>query len=285
MDLRKRKEGVGGSDVAAILGLSRFDNTAVNVWMDKLSDTVPEEPKADDPKTSCMYWGKVLEPEILTAYANKTRNDIVRGNEIEQLQHPEFPWLIANIDGFAFDSKNNGEKILVEVKNCDFAKYGVWGEEWTDVIPIDYLYQVQHYLNVTGLNRADVAARINGILKIYSVCRDDGIINAMMPVLDRFWNYNVKQNIAPSAANLNDVKLIYPISVADEKVAEAKHLRAIDEIKRKQLKIKNLQHGIDDEKKGLAEYMGESNQLVANDGAKVALFKVRKDGVRVFRIS
>lgn len=34
----------------------------------------------------------------------------------------------------------------------------------------------------------------------------------------------------------------------------------------------------------LTEYMGESNLLVANDGAKIATFNINKNGSRVFRI-
>ena len=284
MDLKKRKEGIGGSDVAPILGLSKF-RTAVDIWVDKLTDKAPEEPRPDDPKTSRMYWGKAFEPEIFNAYADRTCNDTVSGKEIEQLKHKEFPWLIANIDGFAFDGENNGEKILVEVKNCDYASDEAWGDEWTDVIPVEYMLQVQHYLNVTGLQRAHIAARINGLLKIYSVNRSDEIIMRIMPTLEHFWNYNVLQNVAPSAANLSDVRIVYPNAVGTAKTASDEILIKIDNVKKLQLIVKKDQREIDDEKKDIAAHMGECSLLVANDGQKVATFNVRKDGVRVFKVS
>ena len=51
--LAGRKSGLGGSDAAAVLGLSKW-RTAVDVYMDKLSDG--HEQEQSDP----MYWGRCL---------------------------------------------------------------------------------------------------------------------------------------------------------------------------------------------------------------------------------
>lgn len=280
MDLRERKKGIGGSDVAPILGLSRF-RTAVEIWYDKLSDEVQEEPRPDDPNTSMMYWGKAFEREILDAYTKVTGNCLIRGEDIGQLKHPDIPWLMANVDAFTY---SGGEKILVEAKNCEFSRDGDWGNEWTDVIPIEYLCQIQHYLHVTGLKRADVAVRINGLLKVYEVHKSDEVIKKMMPALDRFWNHNVKNNIAPTASNLSDVRIIYPDAVNQEKTASDEQITDICQIKQLNTEKSVINKKLDKLKTPIAEYMGESNLLVANDGSKVATFNKNKSGNRVFRI-
>lgn len=286
MDLKKRKEGIGGSDVAPILGLSRF-KTAVEVWHEKLSDEVPEEPRPDDPKTSLMFWGTEFEPAILNAYAKVTGNSLIRGDDIGQLKHPDFPWLMANVDAFAY---SDGEKILVEAKNCEFPRHDEWGDELTDVVPIEYLCQVQHYLHVTGLKRADivrtdVAARMSGVLKIFEVHRSEEIIKKITPTLDRFWNHNVKNNIAPTPTCQSDVKIIYPHSVNKEKTANDEQITKICEIKQLITEKSVIEKKLDKLKTPIAEYMGECNLLVANDGAKVATFNTNKNGSRVFRVA
>jgi len=59
--LAERKRGIGGSDAAAILGLSKF-RTPLQVYLDKIGQAPPIE------ETAPMRWGKKLEPLILDEY-------------------------------------------------------------------------------------------------------------------------------------------------------------------------------------------------------------------------
>ena len=54
--LRYRKCGIGGSDVAAILGISKW-NSAISLWLDKTNQT--NEPVEEN---EAMYFGSLLEP-------------------------------------------------------------------------------------------------------------------------------------------------------------------------------------------------------------------------------
>ena len=61
--LKHRSLGIGGSDVAAILGLSKW-KSPLSVYMDKV---FPEQ--ADDkPKHEAMEWGSRLENSIATKF-------------------------------------------------------------------------------------------------------------------------------------------------------------------------------------------------------------------------
>ena len=66
--LEKRKNGVGGSDVAAILGLSSW-TSEVELWLDKRgeADEVGEIDKRDN--SEVLEWGTILEPVIRKKYA------------------------------------------------------------------------------------------------------------------------------------------------------------------------------------------------------------------------
>ena len=87
--LKVRKLGLGGSDMAAVLGLSPWCSP-IDVWIDKTSDTVEE--KESEP----MYWGNVLEEVVAQEFAKRSGYK-VRNNNFT-LQSEEYPYLLATID-------------------------------------------------------------------------------------------------------------------------------------------------------------------------------------------
>ena len=280
MDQQKRFLGIGGSDVAAILNISKY-KTAVEVWEEKVNKIISPEPSPSDPKTSHLYWGKVLEPVILGTYSQVSGYETTCGDDAGQLNHPEYPWLIANVDAFAETEEG---KIVVEIKNCDRPVKGDWGLDSTDVIPIAYMCQVQHYLHVTGLKRADVAVKFGGSpLKTYKIRPSEIIINMMMPRLDKFWNHYVKKRVPPPPSSLGDVKLIYKDCIDKDIEADDKCLNAISKYVIRAAEMKSITGEQEKDKTIIAEFMGSNTRLV-NDGAKLATFAQRKDGVRVFRV-
>ena len=63
--LEIRRHGIGGSDVAAILGLSKF-RTALDVFNDKTEKAAPQE------ETEAMHWGTLLEDVVAKEFAART---------------------------------------------------------------------------------------------------------------------------------------------------------------------------------------------------------------------
>ena len=68
--LKQRQAGIGGSDVAPILGISKW-RTPLDVYNDKTSDIFEEE------DNSSMIWGRRLEPVIRQAYADETGANVI----------------------------------------------------------------------------------------------------------------------------------------------------------------------------------------------------------------
>lgn len=140
-----RASGIGGSEVAPVFGLSPFESR-FSLWHRKagLAGPVEESPE--------MEWGKRLEPVILAKYREshpeldfRTRNGT--------FCHEERTWQIANPDLLAVDR-------VVEAKHPLYDDG--WGEPGTDEIPVYYRTQVLWYLDVLGLERADVCVLIGG---------------------------------------------------------------------------------------------------------------------------
>lgn len=154
--LEARRQGIGGSDAPAIVGVSPW-RTPLDVYEDKLG----EAPERDD--NEAMAWGRALEPVIRQAYSDRTGYAVALP---AMLAHPKHDWMLANLDGIA----NDGRRVL-EIKTARTAQG--WGEEGSDMIPLPYLIQVQHYMAVTAIPVADVAVLIGGSdFRVYEVPAD-----------------------------------------------------------------------------------------------------------------
>ncbi len=61
-----RARGLGGSDIAAVLGLSRY-RTPYEVWLEKTGQAVQESGESEP-----AYWGQVLEDVTAREYSKRT---------------------------------------------------------------------------------------------------------------------------------------------------------------------------------------------------------------------
>lgn len=173
--LQWRKKGIGGSDVSAILGISKW-TSAIDLWLDKTN-------QKNDPveANEAMEWGNILEPVIRNHFAAVTGKTV---SEVKaMLQHPDHPFMIADVDGVTID--DNGDPAILEIKTASEYKR----DEWSEGVPAYYQTQVQHYLCVTGVKKAYVAVLIGGnAFRIYEVDADPEIQQMLIAVEKNFWN-------------------------------------------------------------------------------------------------
>ena len=103
--LEARKQGLGGSDVATIACLSKW-KSQVQVFLEK-TQAIEQE----DVQSEAAYFGNVLEEVVAQEFAKRTGLKVQRRNAI--LQHPEYPWMLANVDRLIV-----GERIGLECKTA-----------------------------------------------------------------------------------------------------------------------------------------------------------------------
>lgn len=199
--LTARKTGIGGSDVAAILGLSKW-RTPYSVWQDKTGQGVEVEDNAP------MKWGRALEPVIRQEYAEQTGRIVLQ--PADMLRHPKHDFMLANLDGMTEDGR------VVEIKTARNANG--WGEPGSDQVPQDYLFQVQHYMAVTGFVVADVAVLIGGSdFRLYEVPADAELQEMMIDAEAEFWK-RVLDNNPPEPITMADALAKYGRSSRTEAV-------------------------------------------------------------------
>ena len=286
MDLAKRKDGLGGSEIAGVLGYEAF-STAVEIWQDKISSQVEETILRPDNNTAGMYWGKVLEEHIIDVYRlvkdTRVTSKKANGDDLDQFYHPQYPWLIANVDGIAH-TKEHGD-IILEVKAWNFDVENVWGEDGTDNIPIQYVFQVQHYMNVLNMPMAHVVLKLGAQTRFFKIPRSNEMINGMHADLKHFWFENVQKKIPPDPSNLKDVSLIYNKSNDKEKEATIDQIEEVKNIRKLRNEISTLTKTLDLKKTKVANNMGACSRLVSGN-EKLATFNSDKTGTRrSFRVS
>ncbi len=187
--LNYRRMGIGGSDVSALLGISKW-KSELELWLEKTGQTdglvVETEP---------MKWGTIMEPAIRNYFAEITGKRVVEVKAI--LQHSQYSYMLANIDGLTED--DDGQPAILEIKTAGEYKRG----EWENGIPVYYETQIQHYLTVTGVQKAYVATLIGGNrFQLYEVDADPEVQRKLIILEGQFWQ-KVTDRIRPEIDDSN----------------------------------------------------------------------------------
>lgn len=170
---------IGGSDLAAILGLSPY-RTPLQVY----ARIVAGAEQSDSP---ALRRGRHLEAAVLSLYA-ETTGAVVLGSP--KLKHPRLPFTRASLDAIA---ERDGGRRVVEVKTAGLSEVRHWGDDGTDAIPQGYLYQVAWYSGVAldggyvDTGEVDVAALVAGDLRVYHVPHDAELFGLLEEAVERFW--------------------------------------------------------------------------------------------------
>ena len=225
-----RLKHIGGSDAAAILGVSPY-HTPVELWMLKTGRMVETIDAAQQKR---FDRGHKLEPFIRDMVIDKLRG---QGHDVEliacnnRFHDPQYSWLSVEID---FELMLDGEHINCDAKSVSGFARKKWGEEDTEDVPIEYAAQFMTGLMVTGKNKCLVAA-LRGFddVDIYWTLRDDETIAAMREKIVLFWEGHVLMDVAPDPYTFDDVKLLFPcddgsdVDSTEEIYSKVKQLQSV----------------------------------------------------------
>lgn len=177
--LMERKSGVGGSDVAPILGLSPF-KTAFEIWLDKTNTDLEQSPVDELER---VQFGRLMEDIIAREYARREGVKVRRRHEL--VRHARYPWMIASPDRLI-----DGKRCGLECKNVDAMAFrlGDWGEPGTDQAPDEYVLQCQHYMIVLDYPVWHLAACVGGNrLVTFVIERDKELAEMLVEAEHTFW--------------------------------------------------------------------------------------------------
>lgn len=184
---------VGGSDVAALVGLSPWA-TPLSVY----ARIVSGDMGGDSPT---LRRGRLLEDAVRRMYAEDNGVALLGP---ASLKHPKYANVRASLDDVG--RRPGKGRHAVEIKTVWRNEAGRWGEAGTDEIPDYYACQAAFYLGV-GLevgaldeDTADVAAYLMGVEespRVYRVRHEPDVYAWLMDAVQRFWRDHVEPKRPP----------------------------------------------------------------------------------------
>lgn len=189
--LKARQSGVGGSDAGTILGVNKW-KSKTQLFFEKTNPTLKQEIDNE-----FIYWGNVLEDVVAKEFERRTGKKVRKYNKM--LRHPEHDFMLANLDRVVV-----GEKALLECKTT--SQYNI--DQWKDdEVPANYLCQVQHYLAVTGFDKAYIAVLCGGNQFIWKeIPRDNELIEIIINAEKEFWYDHVLMDDIPEMDGSDSTK-------------------------------------------------------------------------------
>lgn len=176
--------------------------------------------------------GNSLEAQEIALRSAGAREEFTRrtGRKVVELkailQHNEYPFLIADVDGITQD--DDGDPAILELKTASEYKRS----EWEQGVPNYYLTQVQHYLMVTGLKKAYVGVLIGGnTFSIKEVDADEAIQEMLLALEKDFWSKvvnMVRPDIGASDAAKKLLDSIYSGGIEEELILPEDAIEYVD---------------------------------------------------------
>ena len=201
LDHAARATGIGGSDAAAVCGMSPWA-TPLDVYTEKV-DYLDGYGGHGSAETFDMRRGTLLEPVVLQMYTDET--GVVVRKPTEPYVCEVWPFVRANLDGITLD-----EQVGIEAKTARMRKG--WGDPWSPDIPLVYLFQVQHNLVASGLEVFHLPVLFGDFeFAIYEIEADPDFQELMIEQEARFWAL-VESRTPPEPVNDADVSKRWPIS-------------------------------------------------------------------------
>lgn len=257
--------GLGGSDIAAIVGLSSY-KTSFDVYA---RITTGDTSKAG----TRARLGNLAEPEILKDYCERNSFPLTAFERNVELAHPDKPHFRGELD--ALFRGNRG----VECKLVGFRQADRWGEDGSDFIPDEYLCQVAWYTMLADLPYMDIAAWFDGggDYREFRYDRNAELEASLVEQADRFWTDHVLKGEPPSpaGAKADSIRAIYPTANTNLRQANATEADLIETFARRRELVKTSEAELDATKSALQALIG------GDEGLYCTLGKVTWKNVKV----
>ena len=268
-----RSKYIGGSDIGAILGLSRFWSP-LEVWMEK---TGKETKKLD---SLPLRFGSFAEEFVASEYARATSFELI--HDESTYIHPKHTFMSAHMDRFVLEGSDPSPTRILECKTANPFSAGDWGEVGSDEVPMSYLCQCIWYMAITNINQVDLAVLFgNSDFRIYQIARDTELEAVILQKARHFWTEHVLKDIAPPAQSEADCQTLF--SKGDPKKSLEAQSETLELTKRLALlnsEISTREDAISSIKQAIMNQMGEAETLTYQ-GKVLATWKAPKPSFRL----
>jgi putative phage-type endonuclease len=269
-----RTKYIGGSDIGAILGLSKF-RTPLEVWMEKTGKEVKHLDSLP------LRFGSFAEEFVASEYARATGFELLHDESI--YIHPTHPMMSAHVDRFILgDGLNKPATRLLECKTANPFARGEWGEPGTDQVPMSYLCQCIWYMAITGIEQCDLAVLFgNSDFRIYEIARDLELEALVIEKALHFWNEYVLKDTPPPAQTEGDYQALFKKSDPSKRIeANPKTVELIRQLQSLSTQSGDVDEQITQIKQHIMNEMKEA-EVLSYQGNVIATWKAPKPSFRL----
>lgn len=228
--LDARKDGIGGSEITAVLGLDPYQ-TPYSLWERKTG----RRPSSPDNKFTRA--GNYLEGAVAQMFQDETGLEVY-APKTKHYKHPEHNFLLGTPDRFV--SLKTGDAVL-EIKTTQ--KRGI--EKGN--LPLNWYFQVQWYMGITGKKTGYIAWLSSGIdFDFVEVPFDQGIFESMVEQAIQFWTNHVLADVPPPPVRREDIEKIIGEVRPEAIEATDDMVRLHEAMKDNKRKIKELEDACDE---------------------------------------
>lgn len=263
--LAKRGRGIGGSEAAAVLGLSPWE-TPVTVWLRKTGRAAPK------PENVAMRIGTELENFVARLYTEETGREVRNHNA-----WLEDGCLIGNIDRLVIPAGKHTAAHKGVITTDRLLECKTSSVEWEDGVPLYYQVQVQHYMGLAPtIQRADVACLflMRKHFETFTVERDDEVIADMQGRLREWWERHVVRNETPQPTSESDVRALWSRHNAGKRITATPELaRKIEKYKRLKESITRREELLQMRREEITIAMMDAQEIVGTDGKPLVTYK------------
>lgn len=189
----ERRHGIGGSDIAAIAGLSRYAS-AMTVYLEKIG--AGEDVEQND----AMEWGTRLEETVAAKFADdhpefKVLRKVDTDGDEFTFWHADHPWAYAHVDRQLVANDKTGETPYEAAWECKTSgregrKYNWTDEAGNDMVPDSVMAQVQWEIACLNVERAYLSVLFEGrTYREFIIERDDEMITLLFTIGEEFWRH------------------------------------------------------------------------------------------------
>ncbi|WAU72412.1 YqaJ viral recombinase family nuclease [Acinetobacter sp. TR11] len=274
--LAGRKKGIGGSDVAAILGFSPY-KSPYQLWLDKTGRSERKESQNES-----AHFGNLLEDVVAKEFSRRSGMKVQRVTQ--QLFLEEHPWALGNIDRAVINPEISGNvrfkdgalttDQLLECKTASEYMSKLFGEEGSDQVPDYYLTQCLWYLMITGCQVIHLAVLIGGNkFRMYRIERDDDLIESIFKQVKAFWFNHVIADVPPDPTCFDDVLHRWSKHVVGKQVeADFEHIKLTEELIAVQSRQKADKAREDEIKLKIVSTMQDAEMMISQ-GKSICTYK------------
>lgn len=199
--LEYRRKGLGGSDAAAVLGISPF-RTARDLYWDKLNVVSDDEAG----NWVALEVGNLLEPLVAKIFEHKTGLKVYQRKCM--FQHPQYPWMLADLDYLV--ELPDGSIAILEIKTTNYHAKDHWWYNGKEIVPVYYEAQGRHYMATMNIDRVYYCCLYGNNEDeaiIRHIDRDPAYEQELIFLEDSFWNKNVLAHNPPPYTEDGDLIL------------------------------------------------------------------------------